>query len=110
VQPSYIGIPISALQPIAGHESPRLKQDGSGIKLQPVVLTAIKAASKDNFLIVEPPENINCTTGRVYTQPNNSTPRQTLCKRNVCKIFNFDVAKNHHAIGKGGRVDCQQVR
>jgi hypothetical protein len=103
-----MGIPISALQPIAGQESPRLKQDGNGSRLHPVVLTAINAASKDNFLIVKPPENIMCTTGRVYTQPNNSTSRERLCKRNVCKIFNFDVAKNHHAIGKGGRVDGQR--
>jgi hypothetical protein len=105
-----MGIPISALQPIAGQESPRLKQEGSGIKLHPVELTAIKAASKDNFLIVEPPENKTCTTGRVYTQPNNSTPHVWLCKRNMCKIFNFDDAKKHHATGKGGRVCCQRVR
>jgi len=36
---------------MAGQLSPRLKQDGNGIKLQPVTLMAITAASKENFFM-----------------------------------------------------------
>jgi hypothetical protein len=88
-----------------------LKQDGSGIKLQPVVLTAIKAASKDNFLIVEPPENINLYNRQGLYPAEQLYATMFGCANETCvKFSTLMMPKIITRPEKVVEFDCQQVR